>query len=650
MAICKPIFSNSATGLFDTTAIQNFIPSFDSPVNRYDNRQVTILNVLFNALLQALPDQNLNQYPNLKNRIDQGPISDEEFADFIFDQGILPDTIQDQFESDFPIPVNIDLIGEYVDDIGEAINQQFDAQGPFIDTGGETGGPDGTGNIGNDINIVTNPTLIPIDTFIPGVMSIDPEVWQPGPELQLTLQQAENYYAQNLAVALTENICGGFINPFAKLASFIAGAFALVDTLSGLKSKVDKLIASINDFSFGELIGSLLNRLNGLITKLIDLPEKIAKELLIKVNSLQETALKFINEVKVGAKRLFKFVNKKVQEIKEFLNDLSIENIKKKLNEMVKLNIDQFEDLLPAVINVLALKICGFTNGIKIILSRPVDEFKSFIDRLLLNYQIIETESIDHTNQAISGGAIRIPPTRRVEEQERAVIRHNSTTPGADSTITPGRYVTLEITEEERRWVNTITEDYSEEFKFSDSVKNMGSIATDIYLNGCPNRPADHAVHYDPQQNKPTSGWSMIVEKHPEIFIKLKRASIRLNSGTLTINSAFRSPYYNRIYLRKCRNRTGAAWNSLHMSAMALDISTAGLTNEKVAELIKYLSQEGFSRISVYPKSDDFIHIDIADQGTYRGDWTKEYRDNTDIRVAMQMHLRDEFRKGARAS
>jgi len=79
------------------------------------------------------------------------------------------------------------------------------------------------------------------------------------------------------------------------------------------------------------------------------------------------------------------------------------------------------------------------------------------------------------------------------------------------------------------------------------------------------------------------------------------------------------------------------------MAAMAIDISTRNLTNEGTAKLVQRLSEEGFSRMSVY---NTFVHADIKDMGTYRGNWTGNYRGSSAIRRAMEIHLADGFRSG----
>lgn len=198
---------------------------------------------------------------------------------------------------------------------------------------------------------------------------------------------------------------------------------------------------------------------------------------------------------------------------------------------------------------------------------------------------------------------------------------------GAKTSVTPSNFVANEITEEERSWVASLTSAGDAAFSFEQSVITMGKRATEHWKS----RKLDG---YNAADNYDDAGWKHVAVNNPSVYIMLRRVHKRMGIK-FRINSAYRSYYYNK-YLT-----SGAAKNSPHSKAMALDVSTRNMSTAQKVEFIKCCSQEGFSRISVYPT---FIHIDIGTGG--RGDWTKNYNGSNDIREAIRLHIQDKFRRG----
>jgi hypothetical protein len=122
------------------------------------------------------------------------------------------------------------------------------------------------------------------------------------------------------------------------------------------------------------------------------------------------------------------------------------------------------------------------------------------------------------------------------------------------------------------------------------------------------------AQYYKPEENTDEAGWALVAD---DVWAKAMRLA-ELIGTTLSINSAYRSPYYNRVVLiaRKLgfdgsknytasqlqANRGGVAWNSYHMDGVALDVTGASLST-----LETKAKEVGFVKTIRYSS---FVHMD----------------------------------------
>lgn len=104
----------------------------------------------------------------------------------------------------------------------------------------------------------------------------------------------------------------------------------------------------------------------------------------------------------------------------------------------------------------------------------------------------------------------------------------------------------------------------------------------------------------------------------------LLQAWLRINKlpSKILITSGYRTPEYNSTL-------EGAAKQSMHVRAMAADISIPGVGAEQIAKLAKAI---GVGGVGLYP-SRNFIHVDIGRVRSWRasleepasGDWLAQY-------------------------
>lgn len=81
----------------------------------------------------------------------------------------------------------------------------------------------------------------------------------------------------------------------------------------------------------------------------------------------------------------------------------------------------------------------------------------------------------------------------------------------------------------------------------------------------------------------------------------------------VTINSAYRTPQYNRILARSNEN---VAKNSLHMTGRALDFSIQGVPIRQVCQVAQAVRNiAGSGGVGYYPRQ-SFVHIDCGDRAS----------------------------------
>ena len=657
---CDTIFPAGILTGSGTIQIPNFedlVKSYDDPLYRYDLKLLSVLSVLLNSLLSTI---DLDDYPNLKERLDSddgdgGVIGLDELANILNDTGLDPGTLKDAFLSDFPVEINLDLVDYLVTELDGVTTLDPD----FI--------------IENEAEIVEN-VINNAPEVIPDEFDFNYQVnpWTPSIPILQILFQFEEYYSDNLSDVYTSSVCDGIFkiaNTFTKVIStvrdIILGISNVLTSISNFLRRVLDIYNLITNLftKFNDFLGMLNQGIGQVISSL----QTVISE---KIAAFTTQISNLTTSIGEGA-RLFTSMTTSLGNAQSFLgNGQNLIQMVDGINAGLMKFYNQYIEPWPAVIAKVANIACNILRSVERALRHPIEYAKQLLREAVYRTDIYKAYTGLAQDWATLSGGYRLPLNQRLLSTNSAAITINSpqrlpsnlgtiptdgTAQEVQNTVTlnPTNYVTLRATEAELNYIAALTEDGCAEFDFTESVKQMGKIARGTYENGredptykgpiydCANRPEDHAKEWNKNQNFPEAGWKMISNVHPFMYVALRRVASRLGKK-LTITSGYRSPYYNRIVLRHCRGNTGAAHNSLHMSAMALDISTNNLTNYQTALLIKFCSQEGFNRISVY---NSFIHVDIKG-GAYRGNWTNNYRGNADIRRSMEMHLQRQHTDG----
>jgi hypothetical protein len=486
--------------------------------------------------------------------------------------------------------------------------------------------------------------------YIPDVGTEDITAWQPT-EAMVRYLTIQNVYYRGIEIGgVTGSVCE-YPDPFVReVPSLIAESAGQLefDLYTQIVGKTDIEVNS----GF-----AILEPYDEAVNLALEKIHEIREERLKQVEMIKENVDNFINDI-VGDERLYRHCNKKYKHISSLLSEINMEYFRRKLANISNSDRMVFDD--PAmlegveyysenVLNLLLLKICRVIKDIEEEIVLEVMKYKLLSDKIVMSYYSAEAKSISVSRLAQQAGALRLSPKQKHQEAEKHAETYNTSVKGSNAgTVAPSIHVATPMKESEKKEIITLTEEGTDAFIFEESVKSMGFIAREFYLRGA-NGIVGHEDEWDEAQNYAEAGWKMIAEKNPSIYSALNRVGRRLQDagylgGPLTLNSCYRSPYYNRVYLRQFKG-LNASKNSTHMNAIAVDISTRGMSNLGTAKLIEFASQEGFNRINVY---NTFIHVDIKG-GSYRGDWDRFYRNNRDIELAMALHKTYQFTEGKTA-
>jgi len=424
------------------------------------------------------------------------------------------------------------------------------------------------------------------------------------------IQELEYYYTDNLGGAITYGVCSIF--------GAVGFAFAAI---TAIKAGIKK-ISELRNFTSAQALATI----NSLGEKMKDAVEQMFKKFKTQLENVVKNSIATIQGLASNAQELFKKANKMAKEAEKFFEDGNMKVIQDKIEEQLASLASQFENIDAKKILFIMFRACKLSSEIEKLVKRPVDGLKGVLEKIVTLDKVFKTNDYRQSINSVVNGNWRIPAEERKRRTEQAAARINSRN-GIELYPT----INTPISTEEMEMVSNLTEDGNDYFSFSDSVKNMGIIAQNEFQN------TGILEHWDDTENYDDFGWKYIVIHRPEVFVKLYRVGKRLNKK-LTVNSAYRSPWYNLVYLRQIQGNTGASKNSMHMYGNALDIAIEGSLTH--ADLIKAASLEGFQGIGLY---NTFVHIDT---NSNRRTWIQKSSVSEQEKQYLLAHSSDKFRKG----
>ena len=601
--------------------VSNVIDRFDAEV--YENIKgdsgVPSANIMFDFVESILGDDskgNDGLFPNSDGSIDGGDTTGNEGSSDAIDGSAA----------------------------GDGTSTSFDT------TPGNTNTPDDGGNRLNnpDLTFSTLPvnTTNPIERIGANLNSVSRAYpssgvggiganWVPSGAVRSILSRANRVYTPYDAELDSDACSFGAANPFPPLFAGLITQYVDPKVMTSGSAGVGGP-ANI----FPNPITYIVAEIQSGISAAVDRAVSLATSAFSQAKSMYNSTLGFISNLGNNPmERVFDLLTKKYSKLSVFFSRANAEMMRRKMKEFAKIQEMQFEDLtLPLVIAILKYRACKFSSLIKSLFDSVLGEFRDFVNNIKSEFGKMSSLSGMSTNSSVNNGSNRLDPSYRYSTSnsyaERVNTRSIGSTQSGGTGYVPSSRTNVRIrpTAEELRWVAGISEGGAPDgvFRFSSSVLNMGPSATAAY-NGNPSRyPEFRAVN-----NYGSAGWQEVISKHKEVYILLRRVIINMGrsghkGSGYTINSAYRSPTYNRM--------VKGARNSAHKSAMALDVSMNGVSNNGRKDFIRYASEQGFGGIGWY---DTFIHVDIAQTRT----WIKGAADRS-VRTTLAKHKSGDYRNG----
>lgn len=560
MAVCKPLYPTAAfiaENQVNGSITQVDITQLNDPLSRFDQQDLRTVTALNATLLQTV---DLTSYPALQGK----KIDEKTFADILISSGVTIDFVQTTFINDFPAAVDSTTRNQLIDSLVDAGYSRQD--------------------------VISSSDSKNITTL-------------------LTVQNS--YFDAN---EFNNNLCASFIDPFKKILGAAQTFADLVSGIQGLANNISYLLQDIQNYgSLSSLISSLMTTLESFQNQLINLVDAVASSLLQKIRGIEDTVRRLFNEIGELPNAAFNFINKKIRQVNNFFSTENLNRLKDDIKAFFKKAINQFEDVVPDVLNFFLLKACKLSDLINSIMNKPVDNLASLVSSYVDTHNFASSFSNNMRSKLYTSGALRIPPAQREGDRNNGRNNWNRANPGQ-------QYLPGDLTNQEQALLDQISETgLTGYFNFNGSnVPIMGqksqgwfeanktNVQHQQYFN------EDENYHYDLGSNGGIidAGWSKV---KLGVWVRLIRAiDATKDSGfdlpELTINSAYRSPYYN-WYLRVVQGNSGVAINSRHTKGEALDIKKTGIDSNTLNEFTKQMRAAGFGGFGSYSS---FNHYDVG--------------------------------------
>lgn len=391
------------------------------------------------------------------------------------------------------------------------------------------------------------------------------------------LNQLDFYFTENVASSVNGGTCGALSNPFSKVMELVNKIQNAMDLVKGLAN-----------FDFASLIGPLAS-IEQVLKKIVD---KLKDTLLQQVNNIVGKISGIVANLKQMGMQVLSQFRGMVENVRAFLSDLSIEGIKKKIEQFIAKAVSQFEEITPEILSLLFFRFCQFSEMIQSFMQSPIKALQEHVSRFELTTKNLESRGLQVTQTVVASGGRRVRESDASQSRRRLIDRSNGSAGGTPTpAATPGLSIPQYVQD------GTLSEQQA------NAILNMND-------KGIPGYCTFGGGVLRGGGSVPQDGYRRVKD---EVWVKLiKTLDMVPDLKPVTINSAYRSPAYNAT-------RKGAAKGSLHQSGMAIDVAfPGGGTTENVARYIAAASIQGFGGIQTYPPN-SFTHCDIGNKRTWSG-------------------------------
>lgn len=337
---------------------------------------------------------------------------------------------------------------------------------------------------------------------------------------------------------------------------------AIIGNAKALAGKFEEIYSKISD--------------GGLVNEAKSMAESMVKAEINEVKSKLESITGIFGALDIDIpERIASKILKKREEVEAMTTDDVIQDLIDSVKGQVAYIIDQFKEVKAEESLHIVKRICSMTSDMMKPVNDRLDEVRKMSEGIQSTKDRLNFVSSENTNRAVASGAYRIPPP----EIKRQAIQFRGN-------------------------IQTTIQAENTEAYYPPPIENVEVGDVTPWNNG----NGDARIGF---QNKlggmGEEGWIRVDVRVKVLLMRLQA----MYGERLMINSAYRSPSYNR--------RVGGAPKSTHMSGKALDISfESGYSTPKAERLISLAKQIGFHGIGRYPGK-RFTHIDIASKREWRG-------------------------------
>lgn len=388
----------------------------------------------------------------------------------------------------------------------------------------------------------------------------------------ILLDQFEAFYTKDFSLSGMGAFCGLMPNIFGAINGFF-----------NLAEDVNNLVNQFRNFDLSTALRTELNLLKTNIKKVID---GVIKKVQAQVQNIKLIIEDFDTFVNTTIRSKFEELK---SEAEAFFEGISIENLKKRIDGVIDYASNLFKNPTLEEIQFLMYRFCGFVSKIESALNTVVAPLSNLKDNYERAVYALAVTSAFNTRNAVSRGARRLTPEQKAAARNQAKsvrpttrMTHNQDTPGAQEYDGKpiGEYGVFSARDLERGYA----------FKFNNGKGIPGKIE---FTGGALARGLK-----DVEDSWPS--WMPIEVKVGIILTQ------EVFGKKILITSAYRSPQVNEAL--RARGR-GAAKNSQHKYAKALDIKWDGFKPSEVEDFVAIAKYFGFRGIGRY---NTFVHVDIG--------------------------------------
>jgi len=329
---------------------------------------------------------------------------------------------------------------------------------------------------------------------------------------------------------------------------------------------------------------------------------------------------------------------KNLHKTKQTYNEGAIESLKTGLEKFMSRLIGQFENVGPNELMLIMFRMCQLAEQIAQFLQNPLEEFKGIAERAVRTNNVLARQTDERYFEMRQKGLNQERMGTMIEQRPAAASNVNSrrgfiSTQGGVNLPVPGfdsdnplaapidtatdlgfsdsgniygdiNPVFVPPTKEEMKAAGLVSASGGSGYTLTPGVTDMGRRSREHYESVGKDNP-EWAKHYDPSKNQDDSGYALV---KPRVWAALEKMSSILGTK-FQVNSAYRSQYYNQVYMVHVRKNPRVSKTSRHMSGLALDIAKTGFSQ---SQFIDAARQAGFT--TILPEN-SYIHIEMKETG-----------------------------------